>query len=87
MGIEELNLKATVAEVVDRWLCAGPAACVIRDGALEWFLGHGVATAEGQEPVTENTVFRIAPSPRPSLPSPGCNSATGSGRSRRPANE
>ena len=59
-GIEERDLRATVADVLDRWLCAGLAAGAIRDGSVEWFMGHGVATVEGKEPITENTVFRIA---------------------------
>jgi CubicO group peptidase (beta-lactamase class C family) len=35
------------------------AVGVVRDGSLEWFLGHGVTDIESKEPVTEETAFRI----------------------------
>jgi CubicO group peptidase (beta-lactamase class C family) len=57
--INELDLKLKVAEVLDRWPSAGLAVVVVRDGSLEWFLGHGVAEVESKEPITEDTVFRI----------------------------
>ena len=41
--IDDLDLKWTVAQVLDHWPCAGMAVAVIRDGALAWFHGHGVA--------------------------------------------
>ena len=56
---DELDLKPNVAEVLDRWPSAGLAGGVVRDGSLAWFLGHGVAEIEFEEPVNEDTVFRI----------------------------
>ncbi len=58
-SINEVDLKLRVAEVLDRWPSAGLAVVVVRDGSLEWFLGHGVADVESKEPITEDTVFRI----------------------------
>jgi CubicO group peptidase (beta-lactamase class C family) len=57
--IDELDLKLKVAEVLDRWPSAGVAVAIMRDGSLDWFLGHGVADVESREPITEDTVFRI----------------------------
>lgn len=51
---------SAVATVLDRWPSAGLAAAVIRDGSLDWFLGHGVANVESKAPITPDTVFRIA---------------------------
>ena len=48
-----------MAEVLDRWPAAGVAVVVIRDGAPEWFFGHGVADVDSKEAITEDTVFRI----------------------------
>src|SRR6266542_2290645 len=58
-GIDDIGLKTKVAEALDRWPSAGLAAGVVRGGTLEWFLGHGVADAGSNEPVTQDTVFRI----------------------------
>jgi len=58
-GVDDAGLRATVAEVLDRWPSAGLAAGVVRGGSLEWFEGHGVADAGSNEPVTLDTVFRI----------------------------
>jgi CubicO group peptidase (beta-lactamase class C family) len=55
----EIDLREGVAEFLDRWPSAGLAAAVVRDGSLEWFLGHGVADVQSREPITEDTVFRI----------------------------
>ena len=52
--------KATVAQVLDRWPCAGLAVVVIRDGELAWFHGHGLADVAAKTPITEDTAFRIA---------------------------
>jgi CubicO group peptidase (beta-lactamase class C family) len=56
---DALDLPARVAEVLDRWPSAGLAVGIVRDGSLEWFLGHGVADIASNTPVTEDTVFRV----------------------------
>ncbi len=58
--INDLRLKATVAQVLDRWPSAGLAVAVIRDGAVAWFHGHGLADVAARRPITEDTAFRIA---------------------------
>src|SRR6476646_9483727 len=58
--IDELELKATVAQVLDRWPSAGLAVAVIRDGAVAWFHGHGLADVAARRPIAEDTGFRIA---------------------------
>jgi CubicO group peptidase (beta-lactamase class C family) len=57
--INELDLKLKVAEVLDRRPSAGLVVVLVRDGSVEWLLGQGVADAESNEPITEDTVFRI----------------------------
>ena len=59
-GPLELEMKAKVGEVLNRWPTAGLAVGVVRNGSLEWFYGHGVADIASKAPVTEDTVFRIA---------------------------
>jgi CubicO group peptidase (beta-lactamase class C family) len=58
--IDDLGLKATIAQILDRWPCAGLAVAVIADGDLAWFHGHGLADLAAKTPISENTVFRIA---------------------------
>jgi CubicO group peptidase (beta-lactamase class C family) len=57
--LDDLDLQAVVAKVLDRWPAAGLAVGVVRDGSLEWFHGHGVADIASNTPITEDTVFRI----------------------------
>ena len=57
--IDRLDLKLTVAQVLDRWPCAGLAVAVVADGGLAWFHGHGLADVEAKTPVSEETVFRV----------------------------
>jgi CubicO group peptidase (beta-lactamase class C family)/MFS family permease len=57
--VDDRQLTATAAAVLDRWPSAGIAAGVVRDGSLQWFLGHGVSDVASQTPVTPDTVFRI----------------------------
>ena len=57
--IDELDLKATVAQVLDRWPCAGLAVAVVDVGGLAWFHGHGFADVAARTPVSQDTVFRI----------------------------
>jgi CubicO group peptidase (beta-lactamase class C family) len=58
-GIDPAALTARVAEILDRWPCAGLAVGVVSNDSLAWFLGHGVANVKVREPVTQDTVFRI----------------------------
>src|SRR5215207_4011917 len=58
-AVDELQMKGKIAEVLYRWPSAGLAVGVVRDGSLEWFLGHGVADMQSKEPITEDTVFRV----------------------------
>ena len=37
--IDDRNLKAILAQVLDRWPCAGLAVAVITDRGLAWFRG------------------------------------------------
>jgi CubicO group peptidase (beta-lactamase class C family) len=57
--MDDRNLKATLAQVLDHWPCAGLAVAVITDGGLAWFHGHGLADVAAKTPITEDTVFRI----------------------------
>ena len=58
-GVDDHELKATIARVLDRWPCAGLAVAVMTDGGLAWFHGHGLADVGAKTPITEDTVFRI----------------------------
>jgi CubicO group peptidase (beta-lactamase class C family) len=58
-GIDGLDLKATIAQFLDRWPCAGLAVAVINDSGIAWFHGHGLADVVARTPITEDTVFRI----------------------------
>jgi len=58
--VAELDMKASVAEILGRRGAVGLALGVIRDGRLEFFHGHGVADIVSNTPITEDTVFRIA---------------------------
>jgi len=64
--IDARELTATLAQVLDRWPCAAIAIAVITEGGLTWFHGHGLADVGAKTPITEETVFRIGRSPRPS---------------------
>lgn len=57
--IDDLDLQARVAQVLNRWPSAGLAVGVVRDGGLAWFHGHGLADVSLRRPVTEDTAFRI----------------------------
>jgi CubicO group peptidase (beta-lactamase class C family) len=57
--IDDTDLKATMARILDRWPCAGVAVAVITSGGLAWFHGHGFADVAAKTPITEETVFRI----------------------------
>jgi CubicO group peptidase (beta-lactamase class C family) len=57
--IDDRVLKATMDQLLDHWPCAGLAVAVIRNGALVWFHGQGLADVAAKRPITEDTVFRI----------------------------
>ena len=57
--IADLNLEATIAQVLDRWPCAGLAVAVVRESGIMWFYGQGLADVAGKTPITEGTVFRV----------------------------
>src|SRR5215204_4765232 len=57
--IDDRELKATIAQVLDCWPCAGMAVAVITDRGLTWFHGLGLADVAPKTPITEDTVFRI----------------------------
>jgi CubicO group peptidase (beta-lactamase class C family) len=57
---DDRALKATIAQVLDRWPCAGLAVAVINDRGITSFYGHGLADVEAKTPISEDTVFRIA---------------------------
>jgi CubicO group peptidase (beta-lactamase class C family) len=58
-GIDDQDLKATIAQFLDRWPCAGLAVAVIKGSGFAWFHGHGLADVAAETPITEDTVFRI----------------------------
>lgn len=57
--IDQLQIESSVGRILNRWPAVGLATGVIRDGALEFFSGHGVANIEFATPVTQDTVFCI----------------------------
>jgi CubicO group peptidase (beta-lactamase class C family) len=58
--IDELQLRARVGEILNRWPAVGLAVGVVRHGRLEFFYGHGLADIASNTPIDEDTVFRIA---------------------------
>jgi CubicO group peptidase (beta-lactamase class C family) len=58
-AVDELQLKARVGGILNRWPAVGLAVGVVRDGSLEFFHGHGVADIASNTPITEDTVFRV----------------------------
>jgi CubicO group peptidase (beta-lactamase class C family) len=58
--VDQLEMKARVGEILNRWPAVGLAVGVVRNGSLDLFYGHGVADIASNTPVTEDTVFRIA---------------------------
>ena len=57
--LDKRQLETRVAEMLGRQPSVGLAAGVVRDGALMFFIAHGVADIPSRTPVTEDTVFRI----------------------------
>src|SRR4029453_9159537 len=60
LGIDEIELRARIAELLNRWPAVGLAGGVVRSGSLEFFSGHGLADIASNTPITQDTVFRIA---------------------------
>lgn len=58
--INEVEVETRAAEILNRRPAAGLALGVVRNGAMEWFHGDGLADVASNRPVTEDTVFRIA---------------------------
>jgi CubicO group peptidase (beta-lactamase class C family) len=59
LGIDELDMKARIGQILNRWPAVGLAVAVVRDGSLEFFQGHGLADIASNTPMSEDTVFRI----------------------------
>lgn len=57
--VDELDLRARVAEIRNRWPTVGLAVGVVSDGSLEFFCGNGFADIASKAPISEDTVFRI----------------------------
>ncbi len=57
--LDEREIDALVAGILNRRPAVGLAIGVIRNGSLEYFRGWGLADIASREPVTEDTVFRI----------------------------
>ena len=57
--LDQLELKAEIGRILNRWPAVGLAVGVVRHGRLESFHGHGFADIASNTPVTEDTAFRI----------------------------
>lgn len=57
--IDEIEMSVRVGEILNRWPAVGLAVGVVRNGALEFFHGHGLADIASDTPVTVKTVFRV----------------------------
>lgn len=57
---DQQQLTARVREILNRHPTVGLAVGVVRNGALTFFDGHGLADIASHTPITEDTVFRIA---------------------------
>jgi CubicO group peptidase (beta-lactamase class C family) len=58
-SVDQLELRARIGTILNRWPAVGLAVGVVRNGRLEFFHGHGFADIASNTPVTEDTVFRI----------------------------
>ena len=65
--IEDLNLKAMIAQVLDRWPCAGLAVAVVADGNIVWFHGHGWPMLRRRRRSPKTRSFASDRLPKPSL--------------------
>jgi len=57
--LDDIQVSATVAKVLDRWPSVGLAVGIVRGDSLAWFRGCGLADTAARTPITEDTVFRI----------------------------
>jgi hypothetical protein len=57
--VDQLELRARIGRILNRWPTVGLALGVVRNGRLEFFHGHGFADIASNTPVIEDTVFRI----------------------------
>jgi len=57
--VDELEIRARIWEILNRWPAVGLAVGVVRNGSLEFFSGDGVADIASDTPVTEDTIFRV----------------------------
>jgi CubicO group peptidase (beta-lactamase class C family) len=57
--VDQLELKARIGKILNRWPAVGLAVGVVRNGRLEFFHGHGFADIASNTPDAEDTVFRI----------------------------
>lgn len=60
LEFDQREMQARVGELVNRRPAVGLAVGVVRDGALAFFHGHGVADVASNTRITEDTVFRVA---------------------------
>jgi hypothetical protein len=64
--IDDRNLKAMLAQVLDRWPCAGLAVAVITDRGLAWFRGTASPMLRQRRLSRRTQSFGSHRSPRPS---------------------
>ena len=58
--VDQPELTARVAEMLNRRAAVGMAVGVVRNGSLEYFYAHGLADIASKTPITPDTVFRVA---------------------------
>jgi CubicO group peptidase (beta-lactamase class C family) len=50
--VDQLELRARIGQILNRWPAVGLAVGVVRNGGLEFFHGHGFADIASNTPVT-----------------------------------
>ena len=58
--VDHRQMHVMVHELLNRHPCVGLAVGVVRGGSLDFFHAHGVADVASGEPITADTVFRVA---------------------------
>jgi CubicO group peptidase (beta-lactamase class C family) len=58
--VNDLDMKASIDGILNRWPAVGLVVGVIHDGHQPDFYRHGVADIASSSPVTEDTIFRVA---------------------------